>query len=154
MKKFTDKSSTQSMIKHAAEQLGVDLAGLERDEVIAELKKEDASLFATEKATADSATKVVKGKKLTHVTINIHDDSGRDDSETNFIQVLVNGVNSQIMKGVDSKVPVRIYEVIKNAIETVGRQHVDPVTKMKTLIPVQVVRIPHSVVAKHYDNEG
>ncbi|MEJ6520328.1 hypothetical protein PQI64_11285 [Shewanella bicestrii] len=191
--KFTSKDSTEKLIKYAAETLGIDLSGKERAEVIAEMKKADASLFAADKAkaatpatannTADNETgndqndldadlddeqqepddldlaqddeesldPAPNGKKLVAVTINVHDDSGDEETEVdNFVQVGVNGVMHQVQKGVDVKVKVEIYEVLNNAIEKRFKTVTDPATKMKSLKETQVKRWPFSVIKKHY----
>lgn len=192
--KFTSKDSTDKLIKYAAETLGLDLSGKERQEVIAEMKKADASLFPADKPkdqaaatttenTANNQTDIVqddldadlddeqqesndldlalddealldaapKGKKLVAVTLNIHDDSGDEETEVdNFVQVGINGVMHQVQKGVDVKVKVGIYEVLNNAIEKRFKTVTDPATKMKSLKETQVKRWPFSVIQKHY----
>ncbi len=195
--KFTSKDSTDKLIKYAAETLGLDLSGKERQEVIAEMKKADASLFPADKpkvqaaATATATTEntannqtdieqddldadfddeqqesndldlalndealldaATKGKKLVAVTLNIHDDSGDEETEVdNFVQVGVNGVMHQVQKGVDVKVSASVYEVLNNAIEKRFKTVTDPATKMKSLKETQVKRWPFSVIQKHY----
>ena len=92
-----------------------------------------------------------KGKELVAVTINIHDDSGDEETEVdNFVQVGINGVMHQVQKGVDVKVKVGIYEVLNNAIEKRFKTVTDPTTKMKSLKETQVKRWPFSVIQKHY----
>lgn len=185
--KFTSKDSTEKLIKYAAETLGIDLSGKERPEVIAEMKKVDASLFPADKPKAQAAAPATtnetagndtgnnqddeqqdddsnlaqddeesldqapNGKKLVAVTINVHDDSGDEETEVdNFVQVGINGVMHQVQKGVDVKVKVDIYEVLNNAIEKRFKTVTDPATKMKSLKETQVKRWPFSVIQKHY----
>lgn len=193
--KFTSKDSTDKLIKYAAETLGLDLSGKERPEVIAEMKKADATLFAADKPKAQAAApapandtadnenntdqddlgpaldddqqepndldlslddedlldSAPKGKELVAVTLNIHDDSGDEETEVdNFVQVGINGVMHQVQKGVDVKVKVGIYEVLNNAIEKRFKTVTDPTTKMKSLKETQVKRWPFSVIQKHY----
>lgn len=189
--KFTSKDSTDKLIKYAAETLGLDLSGKERQEVIAEMKKADASLFPADKpkapaaATATATTESTvnnetdtdqedldadldsdleeleltdevldstpKGKELVAVTLNIHDDSGDEETEVdNFVQVGVNGVMHQVQKGIDVKVSAGVYEVLNNAIEKRFKTVTDAATKMKSLKETQVKRWPFSVIQKHY----
>lgn len=186
--KFTSKDSTDKLIKYAAETLGLDLSGKDRPEVIAEMKKADASLFpadkpkaqavapTTEDITANNETNtdqedldidsdldeleltdeelldsIHKGKELVAVTLNIHDDSGNEETEVdNFVQVGVNGVMHKVQKGVNAKVSAAVYEVLNNAIEKRFKTVTDPATKMKSLKETQVKRWPFSVIQKHY----
>lgn len=197
--KFTSKDSTDKLIKYAAETLGLDLSGKERQEVIAEMKKADASLFPADKPKAQAAATVAataaandtannetdtdqddldadlddeqqesndfdlsmddeelidsapKGKELVAVTLNIHDDSGDEETEVdNFVQVGVNGVMHQVQKGIDVKVSAGVYEVLNNAIEKRFKTVTDAATKMKSLKETQVKRWPFSVIQKHY----
>lgn len=154
--KFTSKDSTAKLIKYAADDLGIDLAGKERAEVIAEMKKVDASLF--DDAKPNDATDVgntdeqeAEGKELTAVTINIHDNSGEDEEVDNFVQVGVNGTMFKVIKGEDVRVPVGVYDVLNNAIESRFKNVVDKETKMKSLQETKVKRWPFSVIEKHYD---
>ncbi|MCU8036943.1 hypothetical protein ACRN98_22035 [Shewanella oncorhynchi] len=187
--KFTSKDSTDKLIKYAAETLGLDLSGKERQEVIAEMKKADASLFPADKPKAQAAATAAandtannetdadqddldadldsdleeleltdevldstpKGKELVAVTLNIHDDSGDEETEVdNFVQVGVNGVMHQVQKGIDVKVSAGVYEVLNNAIEKRFKTVTDAATKMKSLKETQVKRWPFSVIQKHY----
>lgn len=157
--KFTSKDSTAKLIKFAADDLGIDLTGKERAEVIAEMKKVDPSLFDDTKTNADQelddadeqGTEVTEGKELTAVTINIHDNSGEDEEVDNFVQVGVNGTMFKVIKGEDVRVPVGVYDVLNNAIEIRFKNVVDKETKMKSLQETKVKRWPFSVIEKHYD---
>ncbi|MCG9964619.1 hypothetical protein [Shewanella cutis] len=154
--KFTSKDSTAKLIKFAADDLGIDLTGKERTEVIAEMKKVDPSLFDDTKTNADQelgdADEQGTGdKELTAVTINIHDNSGEDEEVDNFVQVGVNGTMFKVIKGQDVRVPAGVYDVLNNAIESRFKNVVDKETKMKSLQETKVKRWPFSVIEKHYD---
>ncbi len=160
--KFTSKDSTAKLIKYAADEMGMDLSGKERSEVIAEMKKADPSLFDDTKTSgdqdlddandlSDADEQEAEGKELTGVTINIHDNSGEDEEVDNFVQVGVNGVMYKVIKGEDVRVPVGVYDVLKNAIESRFKNVVDKETKMKSLKETKVKRWPFSVIQKHYD---
>ncbi|MGR6502820.1 hypothetical protein [Shewanella sp. Koi 1] len=153
--KFTSKDSTAKLIRYAADELGIDLAGKERAEVIAEMKKVDASLFDDAKSNdstdlENTDVQEVEGKELVAVTINVHDNSGEDEEVDNFVQVGVNGVMYKVIKGEDVRVPVGVYDVLNNAIESRFKNVIDKETKMKSLRETKVKRWPFSVIEKHY----
>ncbi|MCH7421303.1 hypothetical protein [Shewanella sp. MM_2022_3] len=160
--KFTSKDGTAKLIKYAADEMGMDLSGKDRAEVIAEMKKVDPSLFDDTKTNgdqdlgdandlSDTDEQEAEGKELTAVTINIHDNSGEDEEVDNFVQVGVNGVMYKVKKGEDARVPVGVYDVLNNAIESRFKNVVDKETKMKSLQETKVKRWPFSVIQKHYD---
>jgi len=90
-----------------------------------------------------------KAKVLKAVTLVINDDG--DEKADNFVQVGVNGVMHQVMKGVEAKVPAGVYDVLQNAIETKYTTVTDPSTKMKSLKETKSKRWPFQVIAKHFE---
>ncbi|MGI2079168.1 hypothetical protein [Shewanella putrefaciens] len=79
--KFTSKDSTDKLIKYAAETLGLDLSGKERQEVIAEMKKADASLFPADKPKTQPAATATATTENTanNETGNDQDEQDGDD---------------------------------------------------------------------------
>lgn len=154
--KFTSKTGTDTLIKYAADNLGIDLSGKERKEVVAEIKKADPSLFEDDKSKDSQGSNKpnqdaeVKGKELVAVTLNIVDDAGEDEDADNFVQIGVNGVMHQVIKGEDVKVPVGVYDVLNNAVESRYKTVTDKDTKVKSLKETKIKRWPFSIIERHY----
>lgn len=77
--KFTSKDSTEKLIKYAAETLGLDLSGKERPEVIAEMKKADASLFPVDKPKDQAVAPATANNTTNTDSSNDQDEQDGDD---------------------------------------------------------------------------
>lgn len=158
MPKFTSKTPISELIQYGEEELGVDLTGLERDEVVAALIRVDKSLFSSNTKTKakvvieeKNPVKKEKSENPTHMTINIHDNDDDDEFAANYVPIGFNGRMYQVQKGVDAKVPYGVFDVLNNAVEINYKQRTDDVTKMKYLEEKRTKRWPFQIIERHYD---
>lgn len=179
MSKFSSKTATKTMVNYASKELGIDLSHLadDRAELIVQLNQAEPGVYdtgdttdgggsGTEPQGGGSGTEPQaksgdvslqgggsgtepKAKVLKAVTIVINDD-GNEKSD-NFVQVGVNGIMHQVMKGVEAKVPAGVYDVLQNAIETKYTTVTDPATKMKSLKETKSKRWPFQIVENHFE---
>lgn len=176
MAKFTSKTGTPTMVKYAAKELGIDLSGLEREEVIVRLNEAEPGVYdngnapdgggsGTEPQGGGSGTEPQakgdasvlgggsgtepKKKVMTRATITIP--SSENQFKENFVQIGLNGVMHQIMKDTDVTVSAGVVEVLENAVEINYIQETDPITKMNVLKEVKTRRWPFQIIERHYD---
>lgn len=148
------KTSTDNLIKFAAEHLGQDLSHLkdDRPKLIEELEQLKPGLFNggnTNQSKPGSEDKKPKADaKASHYTIIVEDDG---DETMNYIQVGFNGRMYQIVKGEEAKVPCGIVDVLNNAIEINYKQK--EVNGQKVTIETKKKRWPFQTVDTHFDIE-
>ncbi|WP_351122563.1 hypothetical protein [Shewanella sp. T24-MNA-CIBAN-0130] len=172
MAKYDKKTATKTLVAFAAAEMGVDLSGLERAEVIAAIVAYDPTLFddsingggsGTEPNADEPSVNLLGGGSGTEpkakrepiaYTIEIAEQDEDGDEEDNFVQVGLNGVMNQVRKGVEVKVSQGIFDVLNNAIEINYKSKTDPITKLKTLEEKKTKRWPFSIIEKHYADEA
>lgn len=89
-----------------------------------------------------------KQTRLVSVVVNIHVGETLENQQDVFVGV--DGKTYQIQRGKNATVPVAVYEVLKNAVETSYTQERDPITNKMTLRGVESLRYPFSTIEKIY----
>lgn len=131
--------------KHLQDEYGIKLASnatkAEYIERCNELSGRSASAVGT-----GTANEGKEDKTPVEAIINVHDDG---DKAMNYITPCWNGVNYQIMKGVNVRVPIAIVNILNKAKETSYNtiRHEDGTTEMR---PTEVLRFPFTVVEYIY----
>ncbi len=133
------------LVTHLADEHGISLgAKATRNELVAKIEELEGS---QSNGLIDSDETESKERTLTHVMIEIHKGATKD--EQGDVNPICNGVGYQIQRGKKVKVPVIVYNVLKDAVRTVFTPTRDKDNRLVNEAS-QIQRFPFTVIEKFY----
>ena len=158
--RITTSTTKGDLAKYALEELGITLdpAVMQRDEMIAAIREEEASQGIAGDAGASESAASASAPKTTEpcddftkhrAVIVIADLPSHDGGETppdTHIEVGCNGVFYQLKTGVELEVPYGVYDILNNMRQTKYFNEKDPQTGQQRVSSRESLRYPFQLV--------
>ena len=139
-----ETATKKTLIAHLADEHGLSLgSAATRPELVAKIEEiEGVQTSGLSGASEEEG----ETRQVTHVMIEIH--KGASKKDQGDVNPICNGVGYQIQRGKKVKVPVIVYNALKDAVRTIytpERQN-----GLLVNVPSEIARFPFTVIERYY----